>query len=317
MSGINLLGHEENGSEKKREGAGGFELTNPQAKKLKSPVTSEGAATYVHELLDAHRPPAKPQRIEAKRIPSPSPSVAPSVSPPPPPPPLPPRELKRAQLFHHDSAKNPPNGNGPWNGGIDVNLIPEHDDDDFSRLKRVRWLVVALLGSLLAVGIAYAALLFYESRLIRETNSLDEQLTLQQAQIRSFAADRLSASAISRRVAAVSKLLDQHPRLTNVFEIVEDYTLPTVYYSTLSATTDGSITLTAFAPDYAGVADQLRVFENAADVFTSVRIQQATNTDVNREVTYEDGTVETLTVPKVTFGVELTVDPKRLVERRP
>lgn len=300
MAGINLLGHEENGNEKKREGAAGFELTHPDKGKSKPPVAREGALTYVREILDTHRPLEKPRRTEAKRTPLPDPKRKHSLS-----------------FFHHDAAKNAPNGNGNGIGSVDVNLILEHDDDDFSRIKRVRWLVIAFVGSLLLVGAAYAALLFYESRLIRETNSLDARIVEQQAEIRSFAAVRSRASAISRRVTAVTKLLDERPRWTNVFEIIEDYTLPTVYYSTIAATTEGSVTLTAFASDFEGVSDQLRVFERNADVFTSVRIQRAEATAVSRDVTHDDGTVETIAVPKVTFGIELTLDPKRLIERRP
>lgn len=232
------------------------------------------------------------------------------------PPPLPKTKSRPAPSFSSPS-------NGAWNGGsdgaagVDVNLILEREDDDHTRIKRVRWLVVAFLGSVVLVGLAYAALLFYQSRLISETNALDATLAAQLAEIRSFAASRGRASRLNQRVTAVSKLLDQHPRWTNVFEIIEDYTLPAVYYENMSATTDGHLSLTAYAPNYAGVVDQLRVFENHPDIFTAVSIQNAESAAVNFDVTKEDGTVETATVPKVTFGVELTIDPKRIVQGNP
>ncbi|MBI2426644.1 MAG: hypothetical protein HYV34_02250 [Candidatus Kerfeldbacteria bacterium] len=220
---------------------------------------------------------------------------------------------------------NPQSPNG---GGIDVNLIPSKQGSPFEPVERTRRVGAILAVNLLLVILAYFGLLLYEASLIRETQTIDAELTGLQSDIATYAQTKKTAVDVTRQISGIAYLLDHHTEWTNVFDILEDYTLPTVYYESMTVDVGGKMTMTAIAPDMKAVVDQLRVFRLYPEIFTSVDVTETKAIQV--AVAEEEGTgeeqapaqgaeagAEEVTIPKISFGLELSLNPDRITEYTP
>lgn len=363
MADINLLGHEENGTQGKSSRRYDEPLTDPRREQAQKPNAARAAsvATLVRELASRRQkqkssplqqimrgertaPPAPPtpRKSDLPRTPEPTRARAPArpamaTSIPPFSPNLrdAPRAVPRRGKITPPRAKaglewtNPQNHNG---GGIDVNLIPTKQGSPFEPVERVRRVGVILAVNLLLVILAYFGLLLYEASLIRETQTIDAELSAAQTDVARYSETKKTAADVTTQISGIAYLLDHHPEWTNVFDILEDYTLPTVYYEDMTVDVGGTMTLTAIAPDMQGVVDQLRVFRLYPEVFTSVDVTETKMIEISvveEEVAGEEGAeaeqappvgaegAEKATIPKVSFGLELSLNPERILEYTP
>ena len=84
------------------------------------------------------------------------------------------------------------------------------------------------------------------------------------------------AEVLQQRTADVKLALDQHVYWDKFFTQLEAVTLPTTTYTTMSADTSGTVTLTAQSTSYDGVGNQLLAFQQNKDFITDVTINTAT-----------------------------------------
>lgn len=149
--------------------------------------------------------------------------------------------------------------NGLITGGVD--LIPA--------AARVRsWkqigslLFFATILSLLILGVIYGYLVYDQQRIITKQNEQKQQIAEIEKSILDFSKLNKNISQMGEEIKLVQEALNKHIYWTKFFALLEKYTVKDVYYSGLSAGTNGGLTLSATTFSYDSVAKQLKVLNS-------------------------------------------------------
>ena len=154
---------------------------------------------------------------------------------------------------------------------IDVNLIPE--GTYLLSNKRIVGIIFQMAAlAVVVLIIAYAALIFYGSSLKDQEKSLDTQLAQKESELKNYQGAETAAVIRQTKLETLGGLLSGHIYWTKFFRDLEVLTIPEVYYQTIIANANGTVSLAANATDYTAVSRQFIVLQQAADVFKNVEI---------------------------------------------
>lgn len=146
-----------------------------------------------------------------------------------------------------------------------VNLLPEDLVVKFEPRRRLMQLLMAVGAAAGFIAVTFLGLSLYESRIVRRTEDVQQDIAAVEREIGGLRDIQKEALAAKRDADAITDLLASHIHWTKFFAALEQYTIAEVYYNgDFSATSGGTITLSAVARSYTAVARQLRVFEEAA-----------------------------------------------------
>lgn len=256
----------------------------------------------------------KPAKAKPKKVtppPPPAPAPAPAPAPPPPPAPKPEKkgeiitppkvtpEAKINDLREKDINKIK---NGEISSHfLDVNLIPDKLLAELKPGTKIRSLIIIAIIALAFVLLVYAGMLWYQFHLVNKALATQEEIKKIEQEINSYKPWQEQALAFNQKVEDITKVLDKHIYWTNFFSLLEQNTLPDVYYQNLSGDISGTFTLSAVAPSYEHVSQQIAVF-NQADFVSQVSATTASasqNTDEQSQ-----GNAE------IKFNITITVEPE-------
>lgn len=175
---------------------------------------------------------------------------------------------KISNIFKRKQTKNL-NGNGNGNGSrriMDVNLIPIGLDLlPTQKIASRLWKIFFL--SLAVVVLGYFGAKFYGQKLIEQEKTITSQLSDSAVRYEKLKREEDKWTAWRDNVEATKLLLERHIYWSNIFAKLEKITLPEVYYTNISATVDGSITMSAVADSYLSVARQYLAYQqNTKDI---------------------------------------------------
>ena len=174
-----------------------------------------------------------------------------------------------------------------------VDLVPS--STKIKSWKQISGLILAsVFGALGVVAVFYFGLLVATARWSSNESSTANNIATIEEKLLSFEDISKEINGIGKEVNLVYDVLNKHIYWTNFFALVEKYTLPDVYYGSVSASNNGSLTLDATAPDYATVAKQLKILQQpeAVEFVTAVDISSASLGDTG-----------------VSFAIEFTLNP--------
>jgi len=154
---------------------------------------------------------------------------------------------------------------------IDVNLIPE-GTYLLSNKKILGGIFRAAALAAVVLVIAYAALTFYGGSLKNQEKSLDDQLAQKETEYKNYQGAETAAVIWQNKLQTLDGLLDHHIYWTKFFQNLEVVTKPDVYYQTIIANANGTVSLAANATDYTAVSRQFIALQQATDVFKKVEI---------------------------------------------
>lgn len=159
-----------------------------------------------------------------------------------------------------------------------VNLIPE--ELIFNKhLSLVTKLSILILIMVLSGGVVFGAYYLINSNQLKVKQIIVEKtaniLSLNE---KVAANNKIAASNIylQQKLLAIKDNLDTKILWSKFFELLEKYTLETVYYTSFSADTSGLITLPAVASDYNEAAKQIVALQQASDFTSQVITDSAT-----------------------------------------
>lgn len=176
---------------------------------------------------------------------------------------------------------------------VSLNLLPNamykplHQASAVFRLFRTATLTV------MAGTVLYLAMVCYQAFFVWQTHTVLTELRTLDATILSYRTLQNDINSTSDTLLAIQQLLDEHIYWTQWFAFLEQYTLPTVYYTNFSGSDTGAMNLDAIAPDYNTIAQQITVFQDRTEV-QSVTVSTAT----------------AVTSGNVHFTISLQMDPK-------
>ncbi|MBU0671053.1 hypothetical protein KKF29_02740, partial [Patescibacteria group bacterium] len=188
------------------------------------------------------------------------------------------------------------NGEIPLNA-VDVNLIPKELLAELKPEKKIINLVWIGFATSLLVVIVYATLFYLQSTYLTKTEINHQKMEELEDDIISYRPLQKQVEGYNESITRINQLLEQHIYWSVFFEMLQEYTLPNVSFASLSGGTDGTFTITANAPDYATITNQIEV------------LKQAENFVKNIEVTSATATVEEEVIKSVNFNITLQVNP--------
>lgn len=148
-----------------------------------------------------------------------------------------------------------------------VNLLPDQLITELHPRNRVRDLVVTALSGCVLVLLVYGGMNLYQQKIVVDTKQVEEEIAAVDTTIASYAALQTKAQEIDRRLGGLESVLDSHVMWTPFLTAIEELTLPTVYYTSLSGSAaSGSFTFDAVTAKYDQIDPQVRVFRAAPQV---------------------------------------------------
>ncbi|MFA6028062.1 MAG: hypothetical protein WC752_04000 [Patescibacteria group bacterium] len=198
-------------------------------------------------------------------------------------------------------------------GFLGVNLLPGQKHADTQATSKMRSLLWAAIASMAVILLASGGMIIYQANLLSKVNETKLQINQLDGNIAEYEPWQKEALAFNQKVENIITLLDKHIYWTNFFSLLEQYTLPDVYYTSLTGDVSGTFTLAATAPDFETVSQQIALFKQA-DFISKVSVVSANmstetvegnvaNTNVNAEQIGQNQ-------QPISFNVSLTVKPE-------
>ncbi len=148
-----------------------------------------------------------------------------------------------------------------------VNLIPAAGERVVPPPSRPRQLFSIALGSFVVVLVVSGGLRWFTHIADNATHEIEQQITTIDTQITALSSGERGARLLDAELNGLDQVLAQHTYWTPVFEEVEERTLPTVYYESMSGNAlTGVFTFNAITSDYAFVEPQVELFRQSSAV---------------------------------------------------
>ncbi|MCX6785791.1 MAG: hypothetical protein NTZ18_02990 [Candidatus Komeilibacteria bacterium] len=179
------------------------------------------------------------------------------------------RKRNKGAILKNVAAKN--HNNYFIEQSLDVNLIPE--GLDLLPLKKLyrRWLLFALSGVLL-VALSYFGLVLYAQKVANDDQSLAAALQSGETKYNQLRQQEKDLTAWLEKMGLIKNLFSDHVYWTNFFKALESVTIPSVYYTDISTSLPGEVTLSATTDSYLSAARQYLAYQEAAGIIKSASI---------------------------------------------
>ena len=152
--------------------------------------------------------------------------------------------------------------NGFSGNGLDVNLIPE--GAHLSPLSKFTpGFVLSILVGVFLLALAFLGINLYQQKINQQQEILSAKLAEGELQYRQLKARETEIKRFTEQLEAVAAVLDRHAYWSNFFYELEQITLPEVYFSSITFSLDGYVSLSATSDTYVSIARQWKVYENS------------------------------------------------------
>lgn len=156
---------------------------------------------------------------------------------------------------------------------MDIKLLPEEYQKKsspvgglgFSRLKSAEylidvWVVISLILIVAAVAV-YSGLFFYRNKLTKEKNNLESQIVQIEAQ-RDVAMEE-NFMQLEKGIGDLKKILENRVYPSELFKMLEELTLPAVWYDNMKVDfSEDALDLEMATDNYNTLAKQAVIFQN-------------------------------------------------------
>ena len=158
---------------------------------------------------------------------------------------------------------------------LDVNLLPVGaQPSQVKPYTKKLWIVAGV--SVLVVALAYALFFSLITHQQVEVKRVQDEARLLAEEVTSLQGQFNELELVSRKMLQIKNLLSGRTNWSKFFQVMESLTLPNVSFRSMSATSDGAITVHAEALTVGDLARQLQVFQEATDVISEVAISSVT-----------------------------------------
>jgi hypothetical protein len=189
--------------------------------------------------------------------------------------------------------------------GLRVSLIPAEETERQDPAKGFRRFLTTVIIFVVLIGGIIGGLWFWVNLDIQAVAKLDAQTADYAKQSKDLAPSVKNAKNTQTRLRSLAKILPKHKTGLNLLTFLDNYTLPNVGYSSLSAGSDGSVTLMASAATFEAYAAQIIEFHSRSEIKNLVA--------TNPIPTYDDKN----NLLKVDFSLSITFDPSIFLSQAP
>ena len=154
-----------------------------------------------------------------------------------------------------------------------ISFIPENEVSvKLKFFKKIFLGEVVILLFCFLLGFSYLMLLWYHANLMTKSSDLEIKISELKEKIAQNKKEEETMLIDQKRIKAAQALLDQHIYWSNLFDLLERYTVDNVYYKDFIVSDFEKITLQAVGTDFRSMARQLLVFSQAKDYIKDVKI---------------------------------------------
>jgi Tfp pilus assembly protein PilN len=147
--------------------------------------------------------------------------------------------------------------------GFQVNLMPTAMTlKTWSQISQQ--LAASGVGALVLIGLIYGGLIFWSFQIEQRAKAIDQQIATVEASIGQFQGLKDQISQTETQIKDVQQLLNRHIYWTHFFDLLQKYTIDTVYFDKFAAGINGSLSLSAHGNDYQAAARQLKLLQTDA-----------------------------------------------------
>jgi Tfp pilus assembly protein PilN len=146
---------------------------------------------------------------------------------------------------------------------LDVNLLSAEYIQAFDKSKPGIVFGVWVVITALLVGLSYGLLHMYHVRSIDRLVQVEKIVEALNFTIDSYETLEKEDIELRSKISSASQLLDQHLSWYQFLQKLEQATIPETTYISMSASTQGSISISAFTNNYTSVARQIVVYQQA------------------------------------------------------
>lgn len=192
---------------------------------------------------------------------------------------------------------------------LDVNLIPDEILDQLRARNYLRELVYVAVAALMIVLIVFAAMNIYQRKLATDTATIEAQIQEFDREIAGYISLQTEISTLSGRLSSLHSVLDSHVYWSPFMEKLEELTVSTVYYTSMSGSANtGQFSFNAIARSYSDLDAQVRVMRQSPYV-KAVQVTSAAATQETVSEGEEESAEDEETIPTVSFILTVEFDP--------
>lgn len=156
-----------------------------------------------------------------------------------------------------------------------VNLVPEELQNAAGSKNKLVMIILTAAITLLLIGVASVGMLLVKQMLTKQANDIKQDIEQMSGQRKKLTAQKRDAIKLHEETLQAMDLLNKHIYWTQFFKQLEEVTVDTVAYRSVTADQAGRVTILATGADFRSVARQLIAYQNDAEFIKEASITSA------------------------------------------
>ncbi|MCF7795476.1 hypothetical protein K9M42_00050 [Patescibacteria group bacterium] len=180
---------------------------------------------------------------------------------------------------------------------IEINLIPDNVSTIPVQINKMIKCGFIFGFSITIIFLVYLGIYLYGQSSEKRVEDIRAENTRLEQQYKSYKESLDDIKNTKQNLDEIIKLLDSHIYWTKFFNLLEENTIPEVFYYNFTGDTSGQMTLNAITDSYLSVSKQMIAFKNAENFVDSISVNDASANKLkikkeetsNNEIQEEEG----------------------------
>lgn len=158
---------------------------------------------------------------------------------------------------------------------IEINLIPDNVSTIPVQINKMIRSGFIFGFAITIIFLIYLSIYLYGKSSEKKVEDIRAENTKLEQQYKSYKESLNDIKSTKQNLDEIIKLLDSHIYWTKFFNLLEENTIPEVFYYNFTGDTSGQITLNAITDSYLSVSRQMIAFKNAENFVDSISVNNA------------------------------------------
>ncbi|HLD22118.1 MAG TPA: hypothetical protein VJB65_04420, partial [Patescibacteria group bacterium] len=192
-----------------------------------------------------------------------------------------------------------------------VNLLPPTYTVHGKNIRSLRLIQYIGIGAFVIIACIFFGMKWYQQQLQTDTKQIQDEMRVIESEIFTLQPAYQSAHATQKQLEETARVINSHIYWTPFLHLVEQLTLPTVYYQSMSGSAaTGEFEFEVKALDYSSIELQTAVFRNSPQVI-SVEVTSAIQTgSTNNTKEQKEGIQSTMAdASTISFSLSVQFQP--------
>ncbi|NCC70076.1 hypothetical protein EOM09_00635 [bacterium] len=177
---------------------------------------------------------------------------------------------------------------------IEINLIPDNVSTIPVQINKMIKCGFIFGASITIIFLIYLGIYLYGKSSEKKVEDIRSENAKLEQQYKSYKESLEDIKNTKQNLDEIVKLLNNHIYWTKFFNLLEENTIPEVFYYNFTGDTSGQITLNAITDSYLNVSRQMIAFKNAENFVDSISVNNASanKLKIKKEETNSNNTIQ-------------------------